>query len=361
MDSKTIAARSDFDGFTRSRNLYVVLGIESSASSDEIKTAYRKLALLFHPDRHQGGEKQRAEEVFKRISAAYKILADPEERRDYDELLRRGAEAKVKPRAAEQEIDPLAQILEDILKYEHIFATKWDLWHFKKDLRKMVEESLITELKEEIVGVFNIREVPIGYEHKGTFKRGSMVITNLRLLFPFLTQWQVVRGNVTTTYTQGYLRGMLLPQIGQVTITTLGRIQGKTRIELQCKDQSISVAPEDKNLGKLLLLCSLWGVPVSTKKIFDRSKEIRSAILSVPAVVATLLVSSNVFVALCGMCSSETIPRALLIFNAGLIGIGLLPLALLISATAAGIGIFRSLRTYGRVQIEDLLAEENRT
>lgn len=62
---------------------YASLGIEQTASADEIKKAYRKLALKYHPDKN-GGDKS-AEEMFKKISDAYSILSDPDKKKKYDE------------------------------------------------------------------------------------------------------------------------------------------------------------------------------------------------------------------------------------------------------------------------------------
>ena len=64
---------------------YKVLGVEKSAGTDEIKKAYRKLALKYHPDRNPS-DKKRAEEKFKDISEAYAVLSDPEKRKQYDEF-----------------------------------------------------------------------------------------------------------------------------------------------------------------------------------------------------------------------------------------------------------------------------------
>ncbi|HEX7004615.1 MAG TPA: DnaJ domain-containing protein [Trueperaceae bacterium] len=63
-------------------NPYQVLGVERTATQDEIKSAYRKLALQYHPDRNPG-DKQ-AEEKFKAVSEAYATLRDPESRARFD-------------------------------------------------------------------------------------------------------------------------------------------------------------------------------------------------------------------------------------------------------------------------------------
>lgn len=63
-------------------DLYKVLGVKRTASDDEIRQAYRRLAKENHPDLHPGDKA--AEDKFKRISAAFAILGDPEKRRRYD-------------------------------------------------------------------------------------------------------------------------------------------------------------------------------------------------------------------------------------------------------------------------------------
>lgn len=72
-----------------SKDLYKVLGLQRGASDDEIKKAYRKLALQFHPDKQQGksdGEKKEAEDRFKEINEAYSVLSDPRKKREYDQF-----------------------------------------------------------------------------------------------------------------------------------------------------------------------------------------------------------------------------------------------------------------------------------
>ena len=63
-------------------NLYELLGINKSASQEEIKKAYRKLSMEYHPDRNNGSET--STEKFKKISAAYETLGDESNRRKYD-------------------------------------------------------------------------------------------------------------------------------------------------------------------------------------------------------------------------------------------------------------------------------------
>ena len=58
------------------RDYYEVLGVEKNASDDEIKKAYRKLAIKYHPDRNPDDAK--AEEKFKEAAEAYSILIDPQ-------------------------------------------------------------------------------------------------------------------------------------------------------------------------------------------------------------------------------------------------------------------------------------------
>jgi molecular chaperone DnaJ len=73
----------------QTKDFYAVLGVPASASQDEIKKQYRKLAKKNHPDANQNDPK--AAERFKEISEAYNVLGDAEKRKQYDEMRRLGA------------------------------------------------------------------------------------------------------------------------------------------------------------------------------------------------------------------------------------------------------------------------------
>ena len=66
------------------RDYYEVLGVSKSASEDEIKKAYRKIAIKYHPDRNPGDKE--AEEKFKEAAEAYDVLHDPKKRQNYDQF-----------------------------------------------------------------------------------------------------------------------------------------------------------------------------------------------------------------------------------------------------------------------------------
>ena len=66
------------------RDYYEVLGVGKDASADEIKHAYKKLAIKYHPDKNPGDKE--AEEKFKEAAEAYDVLSNPEKRKQYDQF-----------------------------------------------------------------------------------------------------------------------------------------------------------------------------------------------------------------------------------------------------------------------------------
>ncbi len=75
------------------RDYYEILGIKKGSSVDEIKKAYRSLALKYHPDR-VSGDKKASEEKFKEISEAYAVLSDPQKKSQYDQFGHAGIDSR---------------------------------------------------------------------------------------------------------------------------------------------------------------------------------------------------------------------------------------------------------------------------
>src|SRR5688500_3662672 len=75
----------------KKRDYYTVLGINRDASEDEIKKAYRKLAMRHHPDR--APDDKTAEEKFKEAKEAYEVLSDSKKRAAYDQFGHAGVDA----------------------------------------------------------------------------------------------------------------------------------------------------------------------------------------------------------------------------------------------------------------------------
>ena len=79
------------------RDYYQVLGVDKSASADDIKKAYRKLAMKYHPDRNPGDKS--AEEKFKEVGEAYEVLSDADKRSRYDSYGFAGVDPNFNPNA----------------------------------------------------------------------------------------------------------------------------------------------------------------------------------------------------------------------------------------------------------------------
>ena len=81
------------------RDYYDILGVPRNADADDIKKAYRKLAMKHHPDRNQGDKAKASEERFKEANEAYEMLTDPQKRAAYDQFGHAGVDPNMGGRA----------------------------------------------------------------------------------------------------------------------------------------------------------------------------------------------------------------------------------------------------------------------
>jgi molecular chaperone DnaJ len=155
---------------------YAVLGVALQASQDEIKKAYRTLALEFHPDRNRGN--RQAEEKIREVNAAYEILGDPDARKTYDRLRLGHEEPTVFRRNREPEPEPEESVSPSVVLYRMEET-------LREESRKQLFMVLIRnteKIKEELV---IIRERVIRAQGYDTFlekivrQRGQEVLSEL--------------------------------------------------------------------------------------------------------------------------------------------------------------------------------------
>jgi molecular chaperone DnaJ len=120
------------------RDYYEVLGVERACGSDDLKRAYKLLAIKFHPDKNP--DDHEAEENFKRVSEAYAVLSDPDKRRRYDQL----GHAAFDPARGGTGFDPsdlgaIGQMLEGFL--DDMFGRRGGAARTPKDLQYNLEIS----------------------------------------------------------------------------------------------------------------------------------------------------------------------------------------------------------------------------
>ncbi len=126
----------------KSKDYYEILGVEQNASLEEIKSRYKFLVYVFHPDRLQGSNLQGdAENELKRINEAYAVLSNQDRRKEYDTTLIQkedfeGEEEKKSPNKEKTErANAILSYINEIVKY---WADRWDQLPYDDELNKLI-------------------------------------------------------------------------------------------------------------------------------------------------------------------------------------------------------------------------------
>jgi DnaJ-class molecular chaperone len=133
-------------------NHYDILGVSQTASEEELKIAYRRLAMKWHPDRNT--ENTEAEEKFKDINLAYELLSDSYKRKEYDNKLQAEKQANT---SFNQSQDPFNQFFgeqfNDVFKSNNNFSTqinlKVDFWEAIFGCKKKFQINITTNKRQE--------------------------------------------------------------------------------------------------------------------------------------------------------------------------------------------------------------------
>ena len=96
------------------KDYYDTLGVAKNASDEDIKKAYRKLAMKHHPDRNQGDSAKAAEEKFKEAKEAYEMLSDDQKRAAYDQYGHAGVDPNMRGGAGAEGFGGFAEAFGDI-------------------------------------------------------------------------------------------------------------------------------------------------------------------------------------------------------------------------------------------------------
>ena len=124
------------------KDLYEILGIGRDATKEEIKKAYRKLALKYHPDHNPGN--QEAEEKFKEVNMAYEVLSDPGKKKEYDETGNYDGEDNVRKAAIDHLRSMMAQAVKQDNEMSRI-SSFGNLYESDNTLMKKIMRALVKQ------------------------------------------------------------------------------------------------------------------------------------------------------------------------------------------------------------------------
>jgi molecular chaperone DnaJ len=143
------------------RDYYEILGVSRNASQEEIKQAYKRMALKYHPDRNPGDKE--AEKRFKEAAEAYEVLSDPEKRRQYDAFGREGLRGYT--RVGFTTFEDIFEAFSDIFGDESIFGDFFGIGRRRRGPRRgqSLRVELEIDLKEAAFGTEKLIDL---YRHE---------------------------------------------------------------------------------------------------------------------------------------------------------------------------------------------------
>lgn len=133
------------------RDYYEVLGIQRSASDQEIKSAYRKLAMQHHPDRNP--DNPAAEEKFKEVTEAYAVLADSEKRSLYDRYGHAAVSSAGGPGFDPSSFQDFGDILGEVFGFDNLFGGRGGGRRSRAQRGDDLREDLTLEFEESVFGI----------------------------------------------------------------------------------------------------------------------------------------------------------------------------------------------------------------
>lgn len=348
--STTAQAGATLTPFPAGTTKYQMLGVNPDATGADLKIGYRRSALLYHPDRHPEEDRPVAERIFKDVTAAYRTLSNADSRRRYDRALLNGHEYR-ETAAAEAEVR-LEDILADIQEYEYVFSRE-HLSGLDAAAIELVTGNLMTNLGEQVVAVYPLKQAPVDASFQGTFKTGAVVLTNLRVLMPFTYEWQVTDGNVRTTYKGLSVPNAVLPLVTRLRIASRKRLSPDVLVRIEQADRSVAFQAGQRNLAKLLLIASLWGIPCEAEDTSSRTADLKAALVHPWTIVAWCGVAVLVIAAIVGFFSGAGIIGAPMALAAWSARIGIAQALVLLTTARSARGLWRWIATY---QTRDLAA-----
>lgn len=170
------------------KDYYRTLGVSEGATAEEIKKAYRQMALRYHPDRNPGDKE--AEERFKEISEAYGVLIDPEKRRHYDWVSQTPSETGRRPDFSYTQEDIFRDIFSNPTASD-VFA---DLGREFSRMGLRFDERFFDQLFFGGRGVFFIFEGPGGFRYQSMGRPQGRPQNMAEVFSPMVEQILVPRG-----------------------------------------------------------------------------------------------------------------------------------------------------------------------